>query len=97
MEISDLHIIIWIRQEIFWGEFSHVVSGFQTLAQRFSEMPLPGVIFGHVEGMLLNIYNAQDSSSPQPHHYDKIVAASNVNSAKVEKFWHVFLFFNDWT
>ena len=29
------------------------------------------------------------------HHYDKIVVASNVNSAKAEKFWHVFFFFND--
>ena len=47
------------RRRDFFLEFSQVVSCFQTLAQRFSEMPLPDVIFGHVEGMLLNIYNAQ--------------------------------------
>ena len=59
--MSDLPVIIQVKvRGLYWNSASSFLPCKLWASGSQLEIPLPGMIFGHVEGILLNIYDAQD-------------------------------------
>ena len=59
--MSDLPVIIQVKvRGLYWNSASSFLPCKLRASGSQLEIPLPGMIFGHVEGILLNIYDAQD-------------------------------------
>ena len=66
--MSDLPFIIQVRvRGLYWNSASLFLPFKLWASGSQSEIPLSSMIFGHIEGILLNIYDAQDSACVLSH------------------------------